>query len=106
MCQPVDRFELELPDEAYAPVASLLSRLEGTTHETVASDGFLRLVGHLPSSAVTGLASRLPDLTSGEGVLVSRLDHHAPVTAHRPPSRRRTGPDPRDRTTWFRHLPR
>ena len=106
VCQPVDRFELELPDEAFGSVASLLGRLGAATLETSAASGYSRLVGHLPSAAVPDFSSRLPDLSSGEGVLVTRLDHYTPVTAEPPPSRRRTGHDPRERTAWFRHVPR
>jgi ribosomal protection tetracycline resistance protein len=106
VCQPVDRFELDLPDEAFGSVVSLLGRLGAATLETFGVSGYTRLVGHLPSAAVPDLSSRLPDLTSGEGVLVTRLDHHAPIAAAPPPSRRRTGFDPLDRTMWFRHVPR
>ena len=106
VCQPVDRFELELPDEAFGSVASLLGRLGAATLDTSAASGFTRLVGHLPSAAVPDLTSRLPDLTSGAGVLVTRLDHHAAVTRGRLPSRRRTGFNPLDRTTWFRNVSR
>ena len=106
MCQPIERFELEVPDEAFGPVASLLGRLGASTLDTVASGGYTRLVGHLPSVAVPALASRLPDLTSGEGALVTRLDHYSPAPAEPPPSRRRRGFDPLDRETWFRHVPR
>ena len=106
VCQPVDRFELELPDEAFRPVAPLLGRLGATTLQTYVANGFTRLLGHLPSTAVPELSSRLPDLTSGEGVLVTQLDHHAPVHADSPPARRHTGLDPLDRTNWFRHVTR
>jgi ribosomal protection tetracycline resistance protein len=106
VCQPIDRFELDLPDEAFGPVAALLGRLGGSTLEIIAAGGYTRLVGHLPSVSVPGLTARLPDLTSGEGGLVHRLDHHARVTTSAPPTRRRTGFDPRDRETWFRHVAR
>jgi ribosomal protection tetracycline resistance protein len=106
VCQPIDRFELEIPDEAIASVTPLLGRLGATTLQTLTANGFLRLTGQLPSAAVPELASRLPDLTSGEGVLVTQLDHHAPVRGDRPPSRRRTGLNPLDRTSWFRHVAR
>ncbi len=106
VCRPVDRFDLELPDEAFGPVAALLGRLGATTLETSSAGGYTRLVGHVPAAAVPDLASRLPDLTSGEGVLTTRLDHHAPVADARPPARRRTGPDPADREAWFRDVPR
>jgi ribosomal protection tetracycline resistance protein len=106
VCQPIDRFELEIPDQAIASVTPLLGRLGATTLQTLTANGFLRLTGQLPSAAVPELASRLPDLTSGEGVLVTQLDHHAPVRGDRPPSRRRTGLNPLDRTSWFRHVAR
>ena len=34
VCRPVDRFDLELPDEVFGPVTALLGRLGGTTLET------------------------------------------------------------------------
>jgi ribosomal protection tetracycline resistance protein len=106
VCEPIERFDLELPDEAFGQVASLLGRLGAVTSDTVATGGYTRLVGHLPSAAVPAVATRLPDLTSGEGVLVTRLDHYAPSPATPTPSRRRRGYDPLDRQTWFRQVPR
>jgi ribosomal protection tetracycline resistance protein len=104
VCRPVDRFELEIPDEMVGQVGSLLGRLGAALLDTSAAGDYTRLVGHLPSATVPDLAARLPDLTSGEGVLVTRLDHHAPVTRGRPPVRRRSGYDPLDRSAWFRHV--
>jgi ribosomal protection tetracycline resistance protein len=106
VCRPVDRFDLELPDDAFAAGASLLGRLGAVPLETSSAGGYTHVTGHLPSAAVPTLTARLPDLTSGEGVLSSRLDHYAPVPAGPPPTRRRTGPDPLDRTAWFRDVPR
>ncbi len=106
VCRPVDRFELELPESTYGVVAALLGRLGAVTLETSGGAGHLRVVGHLPAAAVPDLAARLPDLTSGEGSLLAEHDHHAPVPDRTPPCRRRHGPDPLDRTTWFRERPR
>jgi ribosomal protection tetracycline resistance protein len=106
VCRPVDRFELELPDQAFPAVASLLGRLGAVLLETSAAGGYTHVSGHLPSAVVPTLTARLPDLTSGEGVLAPRLDHYAPVPGGPPPTRRRTGPDPLDRSTWFREVPR
>jgi ribosomal protection tetracycline resistance protein len=106
VCQPVDRIEVELPEEFYGPTAALLGRLGAAILETSTAAGYTRLVGHLPSAQVPRLAARLPDLTSGEGVLTNRLDHHAPSTGAQPPVHSRTGPDPRDRAAWFRDVPR
>jgi ribosomal protection tetracycline resistance protein len=104
VCQPIDRFELDLPDDAFGPVMSLLGRMGAAASDTSSAGGYTRLVGHLPSAQVPGLAARLPDLTSGEGVLVTRLDHHSPVATGAMPRRRRSGYDPLDRPTWFRHV--
>lgn len=105
VCEPVDRFELELPEGVLGPVTALLGRLGAATHEASAAGDRVLLAGDLPARAVPDLTARLPDLTRGEGVLGTRLDHHAPVADH-PPARRRTGSDPRDRVTWFRDVPR
>jgi ribosomal protection tetracycline resistance protein len=106
VCQPIDRFELDLPEQAHAPVTALLGRLGAVVLEATGSLGYTRLVGELPSARVPDLASRLPDLTGGEAVLITRFDHYAPVTSEEPPSRRRRRPDPADRDEWFRDVPR
>ncbi|MGL5819512.1 MAG: GTP-binding protein [Phycicoccus sp.] len=114
VCQPVDRFELELPDASLGPVARLVGRSGGVMLSSLAGEGsgtgdgagYTRVAGTLPAAAVPNLAARLPDLTGGEGVLTHRLDHHAPITSATPPTRRRAGPDPGDRDAWFRERPR
>ena len=106
VCQPVDRIDLELPEHAYGQVAALLARLGAVTRDATASGGYIRLVGDLPSARGPELAARLPDLTGGEGVLASRLDHYTPVVGEEPPARSRRRPDPADRAEWFRDVPR
>jgi ribosomal protection tetracycline resistance protein len=109
VCEPVDRFDLEVPTAAMGGVLSLLGRLGGivlTTHPgDPATDQPTRLEGDLPAVQVRALTSQLPDLTGGEAVLTNRLDHYAPVTAESP-TRVRVGPDPADRGEWFRAMPR
>ncbi len=106
VCEPIERFELEVPDDACNAVLALMGRMGAATHDTVPGAGYTRFVGHLASAAVPELASRLPDVSSGEGVLTRWLDHYAPVAGVPPPSRRRSGWDPLDRRLWFRQVPR
>jgi ribosomal protection tetracycline resistance protein len=106
VCQPVDRFELDLPQPAHSPVTALLGRLGALVLDTDTTGEYARLTGHLPSGQVARLAAALPDLTGGEAILVTRFDHHAPVRAEEPPRQRRRGPDPADREAWFRAVPR
>jgi len=106
VCQPVDRFELDLPQQVHSPATALLGRLGAVLLDVAATGGYARLVGHLPTSQVPRLAAALPDLTGGEGILVTRFDHYAPLAGDRPPTHRRRGPDPGDREAWFRDVPR
>jgi ribosomal protection tetracycline resistance protein len=106
VCQPVDQFELDLPRHAHSPVTAILGQLGAQILDATIAGGYVRLVGTLPSARVPQVAAALPDLTGGEGSLVSRFDHHAPVAGDQPPSFRRRGPDPGDREAWFRAVPR
>lgn len=107
VCQPIDRFDLDLPDSTLSAVAALLGRFGAVTLGSSWAADRTRLEGDLPSARVPDLARALPDLTGGEGVLVAGLDHHTPVPDDgTPPSRARSGIDPRDRATWFRDVPR
>jgi ribosomal protection tetracycline resistance protein len=106
VCQPVDRFDLDLPQHAHGPVTALLGRLGAVILDASVAGGYVRLTGTLPSARVPQVAAALPDLTGGEGILVTRFDHHAPVAGEHPPTYPRRGPDPGDRTAWFRAVPR
>ena len=106
VCQPVDRFELDLPAHAHGQVAALLGRLGAVVLDTTGMDDYIRLVGDLPSARVPELASSLPDLTGGEAVFVTRLEHYAPITGMAAPTHPRRGPNPADREAWFRDVPR
>lgn len=107
VCQPMHRFELDLPDSSFSAVTAALGRLGAVTLGSSWGIERTRLEGHLPSARIPDLTRALPDLTGGEGVLVASLDHYAPVPDDAPPpSRRRRGIDPRDRRTWFRDVPR
>ena len=106
VCQPVDRFELDLPEQAFGQVAPLLGRLGAVVLAATGAAGSTRLVGEMPSALLSDLTLRLPDLTGGEAVLTTGFDHYAPVSSGRPPSRRRRRPDPAYREGWFRDVPR
>jgi ribosomal protection tetracycline resistance protein len=109
VCEPVDRFTLEVPTRLIDPVIALVTRLGGvpvdTEFDDPAASSYTRIVGHLPAAGLHALTSRLPDVTGGTGALTSELDHYRPVHGD-PPVRRRSGPDPRDRQIWFQEMPR
>ncbi|MFF5173336.1 GTP-binding protein [Micromonospora sp. NPDC000089] len=106
VCQPVERFDVNLPGHAVEKVLALLGRLGAVVHDTAVAGGYLEVSGTLPSARVPRVVAALPDLTGGEAVLTTTFDHHAPVTAEAPPTSPRRGPDPGDREAWFRAVPR
>ncbi|WP_245922860.1 elongation factor G [Paractinoplanes atraurantiacus] len=106
VCQPIERFDLNLPPTTFDAVAALLGRLGAVIDDTTTTGGYLEVGGTLPSSRVPAVVAALPDLTGGEAVLTTRFDHYAPVTTDDPPVLARRGPDPADREEWFRAVPR
>ncbi len=105
VCEPLERFDLEVPLDVLGVVVARLGPLGGQVVESSVSDDLVRLVGLVPSARLPELVRSLPDLTGGEAVLTHRLDSYAPGHG-RPPTRRRHGVDPRDRERWFREMPR
>jgi ribosomal protection tetracycline resistance protein len=106
VCQPIERFEVDLPPETVDTVMALLGRLGAVVEDTAVAGGYLEVSGTVPSSRVPSVVAALPDLTGGEAVLTTRFDHYAPVTGEEPPKLPRRGPDPDDREGWFRAVPR
>ncbi|MGW4946341.1 GTP-binding protein [Actinoplanes sp. NPDC004185] len=106
VCQPIERFEINLPPHAVDPVLALLGRLGAVVRDTAPAGGYLEVSGDLPSARIPQVVAALPDLTGGEAVLTTRFDHYAAVTGEEPPVLPRRGPDPGDREAWFRAVPR
>jgi ribosomal protection tetracycline resistance protein len=101
VCVPVHRFELEIPEHRYASVLAALPRLSATPLTTRQSGVHLVVEGTVLAVAVHALQQRVPDLTSGEGLLTTRLDHFAPAVGP-PPTRARTDDDPTDRANYLK----
>jgi ribosomal protection tetracycline resistance protein len=74
----VHRFELEVPVAALGPTLSLLAHAGGVPLTTEPRGGTVVVTGDLPADQVHRVTLMLPDVTRGEGVLTSRLDHFAP----------------------------
>ncbi|BAL89540.1 putative tetracycline resistance protein [Actinoplanes missouriensis 431] len=106
VCQPVERFDVNVPHHVFDAVTALLGRFGAVISDTVEAGGHLEVSGVLPSSRVPQVVAVLPDLTGGEAVLTATFDHYAPVTGEEPPVLPRRGPDPGDREAWFRAVPR
>ncbi|MFG3055277.1 GTP-binding protein [Kitasatospora sp. NPDC048239] len=98
--EPVNRFELEVPAENAS--TALLNLVECTgTPETTKAQGTTCLVeGTIPARTVQEFEQRLPGLSQGEGVLLTRFHGFQPAVGATP-SRRRTDTNPLDRKEYM-----
>ena len=93
VCAPLSSFELVVPAESLTSVLSMLVG-HGASPEPV-EVGVNRCVvtGTLPTSEVGPFERRLPDLTSGRGVLLTQPAGHVPVVGSPPTRVRGSGVD-------------
>ncbi|HEY3733932.1 MAG TPA: hypothetical protein VGL63_08455, partial [Streptosporangiaceae bacterium] len=77
--EPMHRFSLEIPADAFGPILPLLTQLRAVPRSTTMRDISCLLDGAIPAARVHELQQRLPSLTRGEGVLDSAFDHYQPV---------------------------
>ena len=105
VCEPMQRFDLEIPADTLGTILPLLARLEAAPRPPLLQGTLCRLEGDIPAARVHELQQRLPGLTRGEGVLESETDHYRPVRGA-PPTRRRTDLDPLDRRMYLLRLSR
>ncbi|MDB5185503.1 MAG: GTP-binding protein [Candidatus Saccharibacteria bacterium] len=79
VCEPICRFELEIPANALSLVLSALGKLGTVPQTTTTRNTSYILSGDIPSAQVHELQQRLPAMTSGEGVLEYEFDRYEPV---------------------------
>jgi len=78
VCEPVHRFELEVPGTTLGPTLSLLARAGGVPLTTEPRGSSVVVTGEVPADRVHALTLQVPGVTRGEGVLSTRLDHFRP----------------------------
>jgi ribosomal protection tetracycline resistance protein len=106
VCEPVQRFHLEIPPDTLGQVAPALARSEAVTRNIQTGTTICEVEGDIPASRVHELQRLLPSLTQGEGLLESVFDHYRPVRGA-PPTRPRTDRCPLNRGEYLRQvLPR
>jgi ribosomal protection tetracycline resistance protein len=103
--EPVQRFHLEIPADAYGPVLPVLARLRAVPGAPAMRGPLCLLDGDIPAAQVRELEEQLPGLTRGEGVLEAAFGHYQPVRGA-VPSRRRTDHNPLSREEYLLHVAR
>ncbi|MGP9022823.1 GTP-binding protein [Streptomyces sp. BR1] len=102
--EPMHRFRLEFPQQAYAVVSLALARRRALPGTPAAHGETYVVEGHLPADQVHGLERELPELCGGEGVLETAFDHYRAAAV--PRSRVRTDHNPLHRDEYLLHAHR
>jgi len=103
VCEPIDRFQLEVPTTALTGILTLLAKSGASTTESVITTGTARLEGTVASALIQGIQKQLPGLTSGAGVLDHSFDHYAGIDGS-PPLRQRAGANPFNRADYLQRI--
>ncbi|WP_395245486.1 GTP-binding protein [Agromyces sp. MMS24-K17] len=105
VCEPMHRFELEVPRDLLGSVLGAITRLEAVPTTTEERRYAAVVTGRVPLRRLDEIRAALPGLTRGEGALRSEPDGDQPVHGDRP-ARARLGNDPLDREEYLRRLAR
>ena len=103
--EPVLELRLELPSHDVGPLMAVLQELGAELGGPTIHGSTSTLHGVIRVARLHQLQSRLPDLTSGEGVLETSPAGYRPVDGV-PPIRPRTDRNPLDRDEYLRQLSR
>jgi ribosomal protection tetracycline resistance protein len=87
VCEPIQRFQLEIPADTLGPLSPVLARLHAVPHTATTQGASTTLEGEIPAAWVSRLQQQLPGLTRGEGVLECVFDHYRPAQGADVPSR-------------------
>ncbi|HEX6710346.1 MAG TPA: translation factor GTPase family protein [Rubrobacter sp.] len=105
VCEPIQRFHLEIPADTLGTTLSLLSRLRAVPQKQELRSSSCMLEGEIPAARVHELEQRLPALTRGEGVLECTFECYQPVCGAIP-TRPRSDHNPLNRKEYLLHVVR
>ena len=105
VCEPVHRFEMEIPVDALGPMLPVLAKLGAAPGVPEMRGPACWLEGEVPAARVHELQQQLPGLTRGEGVLAAAFDHYRPVRGEIP-NRPRTDNNPVNRKDYLTRVAR
>jgi ribosomal protection tetracycline resistance protein len=105
VCEPLHKFELEIPADCLGPVLPVLGRLGAVPGTPVPHGSAYLIDGEIPAARVHLLRQQLPGLSRGEGVLDSSFDRYEPVRGP-VPTRARSDNNPLDRKEYLLRVQR
>jgi ribosomal protection tetracycline resistance protein len=103
VCEPIDRFHLEVPADTLGATVPALARLQAVPQAPTIRGSSCVLEGDIPAAHVHELRLQLPALTRGEGVLECAFDRYEPVSGTIP-TRPRSDHNPLNREEYLLHV--
>jgi ribosomal protection tetracycline resistance protein len=103
VCEPVHRYELEIPADVLPVTVPLLARVGAPLLDQRAHGTGVVLSGEIRAAAVHRLQQQIPHLTRGEAVLECVFHSYQPVHGP-PPVRPRTDHNPLNRKEYLLHV--
>jgi ribosomal protection tetracycline resistance protein len=105
VCEPIHRFHLEIPPDAFGATVSALARLRATPQTQEMRGSSHVLEGDVPADRVHALQQRLPALTRGEGLVEFEFGSYRAIRG-KTPTRPRTDYNPLNRKEYLLHVMR
>ena len=103
VCEPVERLELDVPEDTVGAVCGALAKARGTIQDTFPDGEYHRIICEIPTVELPEIEILLPRLTRGEGTWEASFLRHEPVSGD-PLERPRSGPNPLNRSQYLQEV--
>jgi ribosomal protection tetracycline resistance protein len=100
VCEPIDLLELEIPEDTFSPVCSVLIAARATIKSTYRVGETHRISCEIPSVELRGAEQQLPGMTRGDAGWTTSFAGYRPVTGEAP-VRERVGANPLNRAEYL-----
>jgi ribosomal protection tetracycline resistance protein len=105
VCEPVEEFDLEIPEDTFGAVSGALVNARATMRNAFRDGASYRIICEIPTAELRAVEQQLSALTRGDGSWMSRFAGHVPVTGDAP-IRAHIGPNPLNRAHYLADVAR